>query len=161
MHISENIGSCAVAISVALFSSSFGYLYIFATCRCAFCRLTHCWREAQNIGTCSPAATWPAVHATNAPTGSHRKEAFFPIREALIARDSAHVCLHRGAGEKENIVDARDNARLTQPPPRHLRHTGRARGGQLGPSGNCKIACQPDDAACADSWRGGGGLVAI
>ena len=97
------------------------------------------------------------MHATNAPTGSHRKEAFFPIREALIARDSAHVCLHRGAGEKENIVDARDNARLTQPPPRHLRHTGRARGGQLGPSGNCKIACQPDDAACADSWMGGGG----
>ena len=51
-----------------------------------------------------PAPTWTAVHATNAPTGSHRKEAFFPIREALIARDGAHVCLHRGAGEKETDV---------------------------------------------------------
>ena len=69
-----------------------------------------------------PAPTWPAVHATNAPTGSHRKEAFFPIREALIARDGAHVCLHRGAGEKEtdvseNIVDARHNARWRSPHP--------------------------------------------
>ena len=30
----------------------------------------------------------------------------------------------------------------------------------MGPSGNCKISCQPDDGGVGDSRRGGGGLVA-
>ena len=53
------------------FSSSFGQMYI--SSRWAFCRLTpDCRHAVQNIGTCT--GTW---HATNAPTGCHRKEAFF------------------------------------------------------------------------------------
>ena len=155
MHLSENTAQCTAATFVTLFFIFWSHVYFFqmsilpVDTRLSTCSSKHCHLHrhlARNQCT-----NWLP-----------QKRGIFPIREALIG---AHVCEHTDGGEKrtgvsENSVDASHNARSWRTHPVHLRHTATARGGHLGPSGNCKIARQTDDGGVGDSRRWGGGFVA-